>query len=163
MDRLASFKSVISIHEDMTEYLLAHQEALVLQRETALSSFENFCALLELHIHHEDHILLPIFHRAETHRWPHKLYDGEHRKLELHMSRCREALAKLGKPTPAKAREIIALIDTEGVLKRLLEHHDERERQDLFPVLDEVTSSEERRQILQQIHQEWDAATTKLH
>lgn len=159
-----SFMEVAVLHEEMEALFLEHQKALIcMEAEKAKSTFEAYCALLALHIEHEDHVLMPVFRRiGEIKRWPAVLYEGEHRKLEAWLDRCRQALAILGEPTPEKAALIVDALDMGGGLKRLQEHHDQREREAFFPILDQVTEPEERRELLERVFTEWDALKEKL-
>ncbi len=152
-----SFLELARIHRWLEELLIRHQEALIhLDGPRARRLFDAYRALLDRHIHHEDEVLLPVFRRiGEIKRWPAELFSGEHRKLEAFLVRIAEALEALGQPKSENARAIIALLDLEGGLKRLQEHHDEREQQCLFPVLDQVTSPEERRALLTRLFDEF--------
>lgn len=47
-------------------------------------------------------------------------------------------------------RGVLFLIDSQHLFKRLLAHHDTRERRFLYPLLDEVTSEEERERLFAQ-------------
>ena len=153
-----SFEEIGTFHEELDGFLLKHQEALILMRPEAPALFQTFRAMLQLHIEHEDNILLPLFERdQEAQRWPTMLYFKEHRKLEDFLQRIETAQFKLGIPCPSKVRAVIELIDLEGGLKRLLEHHDIRERKDFFPLLDKVTQSQERIDVLTRLNQEWNA------
>lgn len=161
---LESFMEIADLHVEMELVFLEHQKALIcMDGPKASQLFEAYCALLAHHIKDEDHVLMPVFRRiGEIKRWPASLYEGEHRKLEAWLGRCREALNALGEPSPDKADRIIAVIDVEGGLKRLQEHHDLREREAFFPILDQVTEKAERRELLTQIFDEWDALKTSL-
>lgn len=157
-----SFLEVVRIHRWLEELLARHQEALIhLDGPRARQLFVAYRAALDLHICHEDEVLLPVFRRiGEIKRWPAELFSGEHRKLEAFLERISHALEALGEPTPDKARAVIALLDLEGGLKRLQEHHDEREQQCLFPILDQVTTPDERRALLTRLFSEFGEVLT---
>ncbi len=158
----ASFTEVVRIHRWLEELLARHQEALLLlDGPRAQHLFTAYRAALDLHIFHEDELLLPVFRRiGEIKRWPAELFSGEHRKLEAFLERISQALKALGAPSTDKARAIIALLDLEGGLKRLQEHHDEREQQCLFPILDQVTTPDERQELLTRLFTEFSATLT---
>jgi hemerythrin superfamily protein len=46
---------------------------------------------------------------------------------------------------------VLSLIDSQHLFKRLLVHHDTRERKMLYPLLDDVTTESERRQLFQRL------------
>lgn len=61
-----------------------------------------------------------------------------------------QTLPRLIEEKPAVARrEIIRLFDQAYWFKRLLEHHDNREENILYPVLDQVTGEAERKELLE--------------
>ena len=150
------FEELVSYHRQLDEMLLQHQEALVLMRPEAHGLYQKFTTMLKLHIKHEDQLLLPVFQRDQNaQRWPSMLYFKEHRKLEDFLGRIEVSLQNLSTPTPQRVRRIIELLDLEGGLKRLLEHHDIREQKDFFPVLDQITDEQERSDLLARINREW--------
>jgi hypothetical protein len=52
---------------------------------------------------------------------------------------------------PPDARALIALIELEARFKRVVEHHDLREREYLYPLLDERLSDDERANLWRRI------------
>ena len=152
-----SFFELVRVHEALDECFLLHQEALVTgELPHAAVLFADYRDLLHLHIHHEDNILLPVFARnGRMKRWPPELYTGEHDKLKGFLRRSEAGLQKLIASDDVKPRDLVAQIDLEGGLKRLLDHHDQREQENLFPILDEVTLAAERQQLLDQCLGEW--------
>lgn len=159
-----SFMEIVKIHRILDSVFLEHQKALIcMDGQRAHFYFNAFKELLALHIYHEDEVLLPVFSRiGDIKRWPGTLFSGEHRKLEGFLERIELALDKLGDPTPENAAEIIEVLDVEGGLKRLMEHHDEREQQCLFVVLDQVTEPTERQALLDRVFSEWFACHKKM-
>jgi len=159
-----SFMELVDVHRTLDRVFLAHQSALIcMQGAAAERTYAAYKELLALHIHHEDEILLPVFRRiGPIQRWPDTLFSGEHRKLEGFLARIDAGLAALGEPTPDKAAAIVGVIDIEGGLKRLQEHHDDREQQCLFPVLDQVTEADERAALLDRVLGEFARAHARL-
>ena len=158
MSDAASFMSLATIHERLEACFLIHQERLLFGNlQGACALFRDYRDLLLLHIAHEDEILMPVFARiGQLKRWPPELYRGEHQKLKGWLTRIERGLIHLTDMDQVSGRDLIAQIDLEGGLKRLLEHHDERERQNFFPVLDQVTQDEERASLLARCLGEWD-------
>jgi len=150
-----SFFDLVEVHRQLEAMMLHHQIALIdRDMPAARTSFESYRDLLRLHIAHEDEILMPVFERGGiTRRWPPALYTGEHQKLESQLVRIEAGLDALGdEPEPAA---IIDQLDLEGVIKRLHEHHDVRERENFFPVLDRVTEPAERQRLLARTRDAW--------
>ena len=107
----------------------------------------------------EEDLLLPVYVRAgRIQGGPIEFYTGEHKKMLKFLVRFTERLDEL-KHNPANlTRAIIELFDEEAQFKQLMQHHDMRERNILYPTLDRVTSEEERRQLL---HRCGDVAATQ--
>lgn len=88
--------------------------------------------------------------REYTGREP-EFYRNEHRKMLTILDGFKESLPRLIEKDPGqRRREIIELFDQGYWFKRLLEHHDNREENILYPVLDRVTDEAERKDLLRQ-------------
>jgi len=155
-----SFLSLLEVHERLDEIFLLHQEALLaLDVEHALATLRGFERELRAHMGVEEDLLLPVYVRAgRIQGGPIEFYTGEHKKMLKFLVRFTERLDEL-KHNPANlTRAIIELFDEEAQFKQLMQHHDMRERNILYPTLDRVTSEEERRQLL---HRCGDVAATQ--
>lgn len=142
-----SFLSLLSLHEDLVEGFLRHQEALLegdIERARALLG--SFGRAIRDHIRHEEEVLLPVYEErcGPIEGAPPALFYGEHRKIEGFLDEFAKALAA-GDASP---RARIALLDREAVFKNLLHHHDLREKSALYPELDRATQPAERARML---------------
>ena len=54
---------------------------------------------------------------------------------------------------------MIELLDRERTFKHLVEHHDAREHDHLYPQLDRLTSAAERDELAERLDREWSDAT----
>ncbi len=145
-----SFLSLLRLHEQLTELFLTHQEALLaLDVNLALSRLQQFEQELRAHMQVEEELLLPVYSRAgQIPGGPIVFFTGEHRKMLEFLARFTETLQQL-KTKPANLpREIIKLFDVEAMFKHLMEHHDLREQNILYPTLDKVTTESEREELL---------------
>lgn len=147
-----SFSELLITHDELTELLLNHQEAL-LDRDIAEAArrLDAFETLLRPHMRYEDQVLLPVYKRAgRVPGGPEELFTGEHRKLLEFIARIRELLNLAAAAPAGRARNhaVAAIFDEEASFKNLLSHHDARERNILYPKLDEVTSEAEKTQLL---------------
>jgi hemerythrin-like domain-containing protein len=116
---------------------LAHERLLEFRRE------------IEKHMQVEEELLLPVYNRAgRIPGGPVEFFTGEHKRLLEFLSRFDEQLTQMKSSSENPAREIIELFDGEAVFKSLLEHHDLREQNIFYPVLDEITTEQERQQLL---------------
>jgi hypothetical protein len=64
-------------------------------------------------------------------RWPPQVYRAEHRRIEQLLARTGERLRREGH-LGITAAALIGILDEERTLKRLIEHHHEREETALF-------------------------------
>ena len=88
--------------------------------------------------------------RAYPGRGDTRFYINEHSKMLAILDGFMQTLPRLIEEKPAVARrEIIRLFDQAYWFKRLLEHHDKREENILYPVLDQVTGEAERKELLE--------------
>lgn len=148
--RTTSFLSLLETHEHLTELFLLHQEALLaLDAELGLARLRQFEVQLLAHMRAEEGLLLPVYARAgRIQGGPVEFYTGEHKKMLEFLRQFTVKLEQL-KTTPANLkREIIWLFDLQAQFKQLMQHHDMREQNILYPTLDKVTGEEERRDLL---------------
>jgi hemerythrin-like domain-containing protein len=142
--------SLLKVHEDLKELFLSHHMALLaLDIELAHERLLQFRREIEEHMHVEEELLLPVYNRAgRIPGGPVEFFTGEHKRLLEFLSRFDEQLTQMKSSSENPAREIIELFDGEAVFKSLLEHHDLREQNIFYPVLDEITTEQERQQLL---------------
>jgi len=146
----SSFLDLLEIHLKLNELFLLHQEALLaLDAQLALARLTQFKRELRKHIEDEEALLLPVYARAgRIQGGPIEFYTGEHKRMLEFLARFNELLKELiGNPKNLK-RSVIELFDQEAVFKQLMQHHDMREQNILYPTLDSVTDLEERMALL---------------
>ena len=145
-----SFISLLEIHEHLNEMLLLHQEALLaLEVELAVARLEVFERELCAHIRVEEELLLPVYARAgRIQGGAIEFYTGEHKKILEFLARFKARLEELKEGKTDLKRGVIELFDEQARFKQLLQHHDMREQNILYPTLDTVTGDEERRELL---------------
>jgi hemerythrin-like domain-containing protein len=147
----SSFLSLLDTHEWLDEHFLLHQEALLAgDLALALALLKKVDEGQREHIRVEEEILLPVYERAgPIPGGDPRFYVNEHRKMLAILDGFKEALPRLIEKSPGeRGREIIELFDQGYWFKRLLEHHDNREENILYPTLDRVTTEEERGELL---------------
>lgn len=80
-----------------------------------------------------------------------EFYLNEHEKMLAILDGFKEAMPRLIRESSSgNRRGIIEMFDKGYWFKRLHEHHDQREKNILYPVLDQVTDEEERKELLRQ-------------
>jgi iron-sulfur cluster repair protein YtfE (RIC family) len=145
-----SFSCLIGEHAELERLFDSHQRAVLEGNVgTALAVLKTFQDELCDHIDYEEKTLLPLFAEegGETEGATLAIFQAEHRKL-------REQADKLARKTQALFASsdlmgsIIALMDEEAWFKGLFHHHVLREKNLLFPRLDERTTEEQRERLL---------------
>lgn len=146
----ASFLDLLNTHHALIEVFLDHQEALLRGDFTqALKRMKSFERRIKRHIREEEGFLLPVYSRAgKVLGGDPQLFIGEHHRIVEFIARLTKMLPR-GKGRGKKAaRQAIEILYQEAMFRWLIEHHDERERQILYPTLDRVTTVAEREGIL---------------
>jgi hemerythrin-like domain-containing protein len=141
---------LLKFHDDLDAYFRLHQVALLcFQFGEALEHLREYERNLKAHMLDEEEMLLPIYaERAEIPRAGGvKLFLDEHEKMLAYIELFKEQTEKLA--TEAEPEDgLILLLDRESFYKRLGSHHDHREHDILYPILDQITTDEEKADIL---------------
>lgn len=146
---MKSFCGLLALHRQLDELFFEHQRALLrMDLKQASSALEAFESQLLAHMQDEEELMLPIYRdRAEAPvGGSADIFLGEHEKLRQFLVLFREELIKLAKADDLE-RGVLFLIDSQHLFKRLLVHHDTREKKFLYPILDQVTSEAERERL----------------
>jgi len=159
-----ALSDLLSLHTRLDEHFAWHQELLLDRRlSEAKQSFGAYVELLELHMRHEEQLLLPIYARVEPQeRFPLVLFTGQHQRMRELLQSAAARLEQLSGEGSALARAIIELLDHERTYKHLGEHHDGAERQALFPALDRLATPDEGEHLTRACFSEWLAAEARL-
>jgi hemerythrin-like domain-containing protein len=123
-----------------------HQRALLrLDLKSALSALELFECELVAHMHDEEEFMIPLYdERADAPvGGTAAIFLGEHEKMRQYLALFKEQMPRLATADDLE-REVLWLLDSQHLFKRLLVHHDTREKKMLYPLLDEVTTEEEK-------------------
>ena len=148
-----SFSDLLSEHQRLDELFLEHQRALMrldLNRSAALlDEYEN---QLMAHIRDEENLMIPLYRQRATAPIgaAAEIFLGEHEKLRQFLGLFKEEIKKI-KNSDDIERGALFLIDSQHLFKRLLVHHDTRERKMLYPLLDEVTTERERKRLFDRL------------
>lgn len=144
-----SFSEILGLHRELDELFLLHQEALVEgELSRSLDLFSSYRAAVVRHAQDEERELLPLYesvHRERRHAA--EVFVLEHQRLHELLARIEDMLIACG-DRPLTSRQRVHLIEREASYKHLFEHHDERERQHLFPALDQLVPAEQRAELL---------------
>jgi hemerythrin-like domain-containing protein len=148
-----SFLDLLNTHHDIFEVFLDHQEAL-LRRDfpVALRRLKSYERRIKRHIQKEEELLMPIYSRAgKVSGGDPQLFIGEHQRIVEFIDRLKTLLPRKKGQGKKAVRQAIEILYREAMFRWLIEHHDEREKQILYPTLDRVTTAVERKRILKKV------------
>lgn len=148
-----SFNDLLELHRRLDELFLNHQRALMrLDLDRAHELLNEYEVELLTHIHDEEAFMLPLYRERVTPPvgGTADIFIGEHEKLRQFLVLFQEELAKIRDMEDIE-RGALFLIDSQHLFKRLLVHHDTREKKMLYPLLDEVTTDDERASLFAQL------------
>lgn len=148
-----SFNDLLDLHQRLDDLFLEHQRALLrLDLDGAATALGAYAAELLAHIRDEEALMLPLYkERADIPvGGTVEIFRGEHEKLKRFLVLFAEEIEKIRNLDDVE-RGVLFLIDSQHLFKRLLVHHDTRERQTLYPLLDEVTTPAERETLFGQL------------
>jgi len=145
-----SFNRLLDLHSEIDAIFFAHQCALLrFDFINALALLDSYKTQLQKHMLDEEDILIPIYsaRKRATGAGAPVIFLDDHIKMRSFVDLFEKRTAELYSVSHPEL-ELIQLLDREAFYKRLCSHHDKREREFLYPVLDEVTTDEERTEIL---------------
>jgi hemerythrin superfamily protein len=150
---MKSFSDLLDLHQQLDDLFLEHQRALMrLDLNRAASLLDQYETQLLAHIRDEEDLMIPLYQQraAAPIGAAAEIFLGEHEKLRHFLGLFKQEIAKI-KQNDDIERGVLFLIDSQHLFKRLLVHHDTRERKMLYPLLDDVTTESERRQLFQRL------------
>ena len=150
---MKSFSDLLVLHQQLDELFFEHQRALIRgELEVALAKLEGYEKELLDHIWDEEEVLIPIYAaRAEAPvGGSAEIFLNEHRKIREYLVLFKAEFVKLS-ASEDRERAVIFLLDSQVIYKRLLVHHDARERKFLYPLLDEITTEQEKLSLFQRL------------
>ena len=151
---MRSFSDLLELHKQLDRLFLEHQRALLLlDMKRAAALLATYEADLLAHIRDEEALMLPLYRErvAAPVGGAVEIFLGEHEKLRQFLALFKDELVKLEAVADLE-RGVLFLLDSQYLFKRLLVHHDNRERKMLYPLLDEVTTAEEREALFASLH-----------
>lgn len=150
---MQSFSDLLELHRDLDQLFLEHQRALLrLNIKLAATLLDQYEKQLLDHIRDEEELMLPLYRdrAAIPVGGAPEIFTGEHEKLRQFLLLFREEMSKLEAADDLE-KDVLFLIDSQHLFKRLLVHHDTREKKMLYPLLDEVTTQPERDSLFERL------------
>jgi len=149
---MTSFSDLLELHQQLDELFLEHQRALMrLDLNRAASLLDDYETRLLAHIRDEEDLMIPLYRQraAAPIGAAAEIFLGEHEKLRRFLELFKEEIVRI-KQSEDIERGALFLMNSQHLFKRLLVHHDTREKKMLYPLLDEVTTESERQSLFQQ-------------
>jgi hypothetical protein len=140
-------------HAQLDALLEKHRIALMqLDLPVAQRALDEFAGALREHIAREERWVLPRYAQLEAPPGGAlDLFTGEHKKLLEFVRRFERAVRTLAAEGPAH-RKVLPLLDQQATFVNLLQHHDARERNLLYPTLERSLAPEELRELRAALH-----------
>ena len=143
------FNELLDVHRELDELFFQHQRALMrIEIDRAETLLAEYSRNLLAHMQDEEEVMLPIY--EERVKAPVggavDIFRTEHEKLRQFLALFAEEIKKIRKVDDME-RGVLFLIDSQHLFKRLLVHHDAREKKMLYPLLDQVTTYTERQEM----------------
>jgi hemerythrin-like domain-containing protein len=150
---MPSFNDLLELHKRLDELFLGHQRALLrMNVDRAETLWQEYECRLTAHMRDEEELMLPLY--GQRAKIPVggtvEIFSGEHDKLRQYLALFKAELNELRTASDLE-RGVLFLLDSQHLFKRLLVHHDHREKKMLYPLLDEVTTDDERTAVFAKI------------
>lgn len=149
---MRSLMEMMEVHRDLRERFARHRDFVVgLEFARALKVLIDFEQALKRHMEDEEKHILPLYESRVGHvpGGDPRFFYLEHANLLRNLETLKESLRRLALNPDAGRRQAHEFLHEEGLFLQLLEHHDLRERNILYPSLDRVLSEEERKALLE--------------
>jgi hemerythrin-like domain-containing protein len=154
-------KDLERVHLLLDDIFLDHRKALLhFEFEEALTLLEMYESILIRHMQDEELVLLPVYaERAEfSGAGSPKYFFDDHTKMRSYVELFKEKTAGLERELNID-KALLQLLDREAFYMRLCSHHDKRETDFLYPILEQILSQDEERELMSQIDLDADRAS----
>lgn len=150
---MRSLLELMDVHGGLHEKFAVHRDLVVgLEFGTALAALEDFERALRAHMDDEERHILPLYERRVGHvtGGDPQFFWLEHKNLLRNLDTMKEALRPLAADPKAGRRQAHEFLQKQSLFLQILEHHELREKNILYPQLDAAVSDVEREAILSQ-------------
>jgi len=157
-------KDLMNVHTFVDEMFFDHQKALLhFEFDKALKLLEMYQATLIRHMQDEELILLPVYadRAQQSGAGAPKLFFDDHEKMSSFIKLFLERIAEI-KEQPDIDKAVLQILDREAFYLRLCSHHDKREAEFLYPILEEILTDAEKRDIMSHIDLSPEAASIQI-
>jgi len=150
---MPSFIDLLDLHKRLDKLFLEHQRWLIrLDLDRAEVALDGYSAALRAHIRDEETYMIPLYGERVTAPigGAVEIFLNEHQKLRTLLDLFKQEIEKIRTMDDIE-RGVLFLLDSQHLFKRLLVHHDSREKKMLYSLLDQVTTETERLSLFQQL------------
>ena len=154
-------KDLKRVHDLIDTMFFDHQKSLIhFEFEKAFSLLETYEAVLLRHMQDEELTLLPVYAERAVFSGAGspKLFFDDHAKMRSYVEVFKQKILELPS-APDVDRALLQLLDREAFYLRLCSHHDKRETDFLYPLLEQLLSEDEERSLMSQIDLDPDRAS----
>lgn len=146
-------KDLVRVHVLLDEVFFDHQKALLhFEFDRALALLEMYESVLIRHMQDEELTLLPVYSEraASSGAGSPRYFFEDHAKMRSFIEVFKEKIAGLNHE-PDIDKALLQLLDREAFYLRLCSHHDKRETDFLYPILTQILSDAEQRELMSRI------------
>jgi len=148
---MRSLMELMDVHGGLHESFARHRDLVVgLEFAKALEALEGFERELRAHMDDEERHILPLYEErvGRVAGGDPQFFWLEHKNLLRNLDTAKAALRPLAGDPKAGRRQAHEFLHTETLFMQILEHHELREKNILYPQLDAAVSDVEREAIL---------------
>ena len=141
------------VHHLIDEMFFDHQKALIhFEFNKALTLLEMYETVLLRHMQDEEMVLLPVYsERAKfAGAGAPKLFFDDHEKMRKFVELFKKKTVDLRRSIDLD-KALLQLLDREAFYLRLCSHHDKRETDFLYPILEEILSDDEKYDLMSRV------------
>ena len=154
MNHMNSIMDLLAAHDVLDYVFFEHQTALLhFDLERALQLLCEYETALLKHMEYEEQTLLPLYEARVV--FPGagapQMFLNDHEKMREFVSLFKTKTAELADALEPE-QQLILLLDREAFYKRLSAHHDKRESDFLYPMLDRELTENDELQLLHTAH-----------
>ena len=146
-------RDLVRVHVLLDEVFFDHQKALLhFEFDKALTLLEMYESVLIRHMQDEELTLLPVYSEraVSSGAGSPRYFFEDHAKMRSFIEVFKEKITGLNLE-PNIDRALLQLLDREAFYLRLCSHHDKRETDFLYPVLTQILSDAEERELMSRI------------
>lgn len=146
-------KDLKQVHDMIDAMFFDHQKALIhFKFDEAASLLDAYETVLLRHMEDEEMTLIPVYAERAVFSGAGspKLFFDDHAKMRSFVEMFKARTIELPS-APDVDRALLQLLDREAFYLRLCSHHDKRETDFLYPLLEQLLSADEERALMSQI------------